>query len=239
MRGRDQRGKENWLLIKADDEYATTEKGGAALLDAKPRSIKTGRTIADVAAGDVKIKRKPAPSAGEAKQTTHRRSGAGAAVKGAKMASLPSLFEPQLASLAIKPPVGESWVHEIKFDGYRLIARIDRGHAKLKTRNGLDWTTRFSSLKKALEGLPIITALLDGEVVAARHAAARRLRGDGRRQLHERRDDDVAFLDRGGGRIGGGSNGDAERICVSVRLGGTRRAEGDARLALLVREEAE
>ena len=81
------------------------------------------------------------------------------------MASLPSLFEPQLASLAIKPPVGESWVHEIKFDGYRLIARIDRGHAKLKTRNGLDWTTRFSSLKKALEGLPIITALLDGEVV--------------------------------------------------------------------------
>lgn len=118
-----------------------------------------------MAAGDVKIKRKPAPSAGEAKQTTHRRSGAGAAVKGAKMASLPSLFEPQLASLAIKPPVGESWVHEIKFDGYRLIARIDRGYAKLKTRNGLDWTTRFSSLKKALEGLPIITALLDGEVV--------------------------------------------------------------------------
>jgi len=165
MRGRDQRGKENWLLIKADDEYATTEKDGAALLGEKPRSIKTGRTIADVAAGDVKIKRKPAPSAGEAKQTAPQRSGAGAAVTGARKASLPSLFEPQLASLAIKPPVGESWVHEIKFDGYRLIARIDRGHVKLKTRNGLDWTTRFPSLKKALEDLPVITALLDGEVV--------------------------------------------------------------------------
>ena len=56
-------------------------------------------------------------------------------------------------------------MHEIKFDGYRLIARIDRGHVKLKTRNGLDWTTRFPSLKKALEALPVITALLDGEVV--------------------------------------------------------------------------
>ena len=165
MRGRDQRSKENWLLIKADDEYATIEKGGAALLDAKPRSIKTGRTIADVAAGDVKIKRKPAPRAGGAKQTAPRRSRAGAAIKGAKKASLPSFIEPQLASLAVKPPVGESWVHEIKFDGYRLIARIDRGHVKLKTRNGLDWTTKFPSLKKALEALPVVTALLDGEVV--------------------------------------------------------------------------
>ena len=57
------------------------------------------------------------------------------------------------------------WVHEIKFDGYRLLARIDRGRVTLKTRSGLDWTTKFPSLKKALEALPVVTAFLDGEVV--------------------------------------------------------------------------
>ncbi len=79
--------------------------------------------------------------------------------------ALPGFIDPQLASSAAKPPAGESWVHEVKFDGYRLIARIDRGKAKLKTRSGLDWTDKFPSLKKALEALPVVTAMLDGEVV--------------------------------------------------------------------------
>ena len=65
MRGRDQRGKENWLMIKSEDEFAT-ENGGADVLDAEPRSIKTGRTIEDVAASKVKIKRKSAAQAKEA-----------------------------------------------------------------------------------------------------------------------------------------------------------------------------
>ncbi len=162
MRGRDQRGKENWLLIKAEDAYAT-DKAGTDLLDAEPRSIKTGRTIEDVAASEVKIRRKPVERSNEKKSKAPRKSAAG--IKGAKSAQLPSFVEPQLASLAYKPPTGESWVHEIKFDGYRLVARIDRGHAKLKTRSGLDWTTKFVSLKKALEALPVVSALLDGEVV--------------------------------------------------------------------------
>ena len=153
MRGRDQRGKENWLLIKAEDAYAT-DKAGTDLLDAEPRSIKTGRTIEDVAASEVKIRRKPAARSNEQKSRAPRKSAAG--IKGAKSAQLPSFVEPQLASLAYKPPTGESWVHEIKFDGYRLVARIDRGHAKLKTRSGLDWTTKFVSLKKALEALPVV-----------------------------------------------------------------------------------
>ena len=55
-------------------------------------------------------------------------------------------------------------MHEIKFDGYRLLARVDRGRVTLKTRSGLDWTTKFPSLKKALEALPVTTAFLDGEV---------------------------------------------------------------------------
>lgn len=113
----------------------------------------------------MKIKRKPARTVGQLLKSAPGRSTAAVGVKGTKMAALPSFVEPQLASLAAKPPAGESWLHEIKFDGYRLLARVDRGHVKLKTRNGLDWTTRFPSIKKALEALPVVTAFLDGEVV--------------------------------------------------------------------------
>jgi bifunctional non-homologous end joining protein LigD len=73
--------------------------------------------------------------------------------------------EPLLASPVDHPPAGAGWVHEIKFDGYRLMARIDRGRVKLLTRKGLDWTTRFPTLKRALEALPVVTAFLDGEMV--------------------------------------------------------------------------
>ncbi|MBX9590000.1 MAG: DNA ligase D [Hyphomonadaceae bacterium] len=164
MRGRDQRGKENWLLIKADDEYAI-EQGGADLLDAAPRSIKTGRTIEDVAASDVKIRRKPARTADGPRHEAPPPPAARSRVTGSRAASLPSFIEPQLASLATKPPTGGNWVHEVKFDGYRLLARVDRGHVKLKTRSGLDWTAKFPTLKKALEALPVVAAFIDGEVV--------------------------------------------------------------------------
>lgn len=162
MRGRDQRGKENWLLIKAEDKYAV-DNSDAALLEAEPRSIKTGRTIEEVAASEVKIRRKA--KSNKSRQEPPRQHALSTTIKGAKSAPLPSFVEPQLASLAGKPPAGASWVHEIKFDGYRLLGRIDRGHAKLKTRSGLDWTSKFPSLKKALESLPVVDAFLDGEVV--------------------------------------------------------------------------
>ena len=86
-------------------------------------------------------------------------------IRGAKPGPLPSFIEPQLASLAANPPAGDSWVHEIKFDGYRLLARIDGGRVRLKTRSGLDWTSKFPSVQKALERLPVVAAFLDGEVV--------------------------------------------------------------------------
>ena len=176
MRGRDQGGKENWLLIKAEDEYASAD-GGAELLDADPRSVKTGRTIEDVAKSEVKIRRKSVPDGVRSDgvrplaPTARKKAKAGgegsdpAAIKGARTAPLPSFIEPQLASATPKPPLAERWVHEVKFDGYRLLARIDRGRVKLLTRTGLDWTAKFAPLKKALEALPVVTAFLDGEVV--------------------------------------------------------------------------
>jgi bifunctional non-homologous end joining protein LigD len=180
MRARDKGSKENWLLIKADDEYAVTS-GSVDLLDTRPRSVKTGRTVENVAKADVKIRRKRAgssdgsrplaPADREKPRAEDKGSGDGkpertpVRVKGGKPGPLPTFVEPALATLASKPPAGDAWVHEVKFDGYRLLARVDRGRVKLLTRSGLDWTTKFSSLKKAFEALPVVTALLDGEVV--------------------------------------------------------------------------
>jgi bifunctional non-homologous end joining protein LigD len=201
MKGRERGGRENWLLIKAEDEHATAVDG-AALLEAKPRSVKTGRTVEDVGKGRVKIWRKeggssPSPRASPTSQrapsargegrgegqrhaptsvsataphpnslpASGERGSAALGTKGGKSAPLPGFVAPELASPVDSPPAGAGWVHEIKFDGYRLMARIDRGRAKLLTRKGLDWTTRFPTLKKALEALPVVTAYLDGEMV--------------------------------------------------------------------------
>ena len=76
-------------------------------------------------------------------------------MKRAKVATqpIPQFVEPCLATLAPAAPEGEEWLHEIKFDGYRLQARIVGGNVQLLTRTGLDWTQRFSDLAKALRGL--------------------------------------------------------------------------------------
>lgn len=78
---------------------------------------------------------------------------------------LPTFVPPCLATLTDAPPEGDDWVHEIKFDGYRLQARIADGAVQLLTRTGLDWTARFPSLAKALGGLKVKSALIDGEAV--------------------------------------------------------------------------
>ena len=132
---------ENWLLIKGDDEAARAE-GAPDILKEQPDSVKTGRSVEQVAGeapgwssrtGRIAPPRAPdadtAPEAGK--------------LKGAKKAPLPDFVEPTLATLARKPPSGKRWIHEIKFDGYRLQARLDGGRVALLTRSGLDWTDRF------------------------------------------------------------------------------------------------
>jgi bifunctional non-homologous end joining protein LigD len=83
----------------------------------------------------------------------------------AKKAKLPAALAPQLASLATALPSGPGWTLEPKWDGYRILARIDRGAARLITRNGNDWTDKMSSLARAVETLGIDSAWLDGEIV--------------------------------------------------------------------------
>jgi bifunctional non-homologous end joining protein LigD len=78
---------------------------------------------------------------------------------------MPALIEPQLATLVERHPVEGDWSYEIKFDGYRMLARIERGDVKLVTRNGHDWTDRMPRLRAALEALSVESAWLDGEAV--------------------------------------------------------------------------
>jgi bifunctional non-homologous end joining protein LigD len=87
-------------------------------------------------------------------------------IAGARKAKLPAFVRPQLATLVDSVPRGDEWLHEIKFDGYRILCRIDKGRAAFLTREGQDWTSRFGSLVEAAQNLPVHRALLDGEVVA-------------------------------------------------------------------------
>jgi bifunctional non-homologous end joining protein LigD len=83
------------------------------------------------------------------------------------LTKLPDFIAPQLCTSVERPPAGSGWVHEIKFDGYRVQMRIENGEASLKTRKGLDWTEKFSAIAKQASKLP--NAIIDGEIVALDH----------------------------------------------------------------------
>ncbi len=83
----------------------------------------------------------------------------------ARKIAMPEFVPPQLATLVREPPRGDEWLHELKFDGYRLICHLNRGKARFWTRNGKDWTEKFPNLSAALKSLPATSAILDGEVV--------------------------------------------------------------------------
>jgi bifunctional non-homologous end joining protein LigD len=181
--------RENWLLIKSDDETARPADA-PDILEEQPRSVKTGRSIDDVAGEkpgwSSKAGRIPRdPSEGPAAPTDdppapepEAESGAvhlpaPSALPGAKEAPLPAFVEPMLASPQAKPPAGGHWISEIKFDGYRLQARIEAGRIKLLTRSSLDWTKKFGSkVVEAIQSLPVGTALIDGELVVEAETGA-------------------------------------------------------------------
>jgi DNA ligase D len=138
--------KRNWLLIKERDEAADP---GADIIRDRPESVKTGRRIEDLA-----------PSRPPRRPTLRP-----SALPGAVRARLPDRPRPQLATAVNAPPSGGDWLHEIKLDGYRTLARVEVGAARLITRSGLDWTDRYGSLAAAFADLPCRAALIDGEIV--------------------------------------------------------------------------
>ena len=181
MHGKPGEKRENWLLIKADDAFARPETAPDILQEA-PDSVTTGRGIADVAGekpgwssktGRIEKSAKKKPVATKTAAPRGPTLPNLATVKNAKKAAMPGFIEPMLATLAAAAPEGERWIHEIKFDGYRLQARIEPGRVKLLTRSGIDWTKKFGKpLSAALQDLPLGTAIMDGEVVVETSSGA-------------------------------------------------------------------
>ena len=174
LRGRNNDGKDNWLLIKERDELARKDAGA---VEKEDTSVATGRSMEEIAAGRkvwhsnrkkngagngaAKLERKAAARQRQRPRAQKKRS------RKKPRAKLPAFVSPQLATLVDAPPAGDDWLHEIKFDGYRAITSLAGGKVVIRTRKGLDWTTKFQALVPALSELPCDSALLDGEIAVA------------------------------------------------------------------------
>jgi bifunctional non-homologous end joining protein LigD len=157
LRPRPGEKKDNWLLIKSKDRYA---RPGEDILQDAPQSVATGRTIEEVAEG------KPPRAERQPKAAARRKDGRARSARTEKPDKMPDFVPPLLATLRSAPPSGAEWLHEVKFDGYRIQARIDGGKVTLLTRKGLDWTKKFGKpIEQALAGLDCDSAVIDGEVV--------------------------------------------------------------------------
>ncbi|HEY6121052.1 MAG TPA: non-homologous end-joining DNA ligase, partial [Pyrinomonadaceae bacterium] len=86
-------------------------------------------------------------------------------ISGARKAKLPQFISPQLATLVKEPPSSDEWLHELKFDGYRMLCRIDHGRVTFWSRNGKDWTEKFRNVVEAVKSLKASSAMIDGEIV--------------------------------------------------------------------------
>ncbi|MHC8320962.1 DNA ligase D [Pseudomonas sp. GB2N2] len=152
--------QEQWFLIKHQDGAAKPESD-YDVVAAEPDSVLSDRTIV---AKRPKTADKPKPIKKPARKVAVKQQSA--QLTGAHKAKLPDLIKPELATLVEKAPDGE-WSYEIKFDGYRIMARIDHGEVKLFTRNGHDWTHKLPKQAQALASLQLESAWLDGEMVVA------------------------------------------------------------------------
>ncbi|MET0574784.1 MAG: DNA ligase D [Mesorhizobium sp.] len=144
--------KKNWLLFKERDLAADET---VDILEARPESVKSGRRIEELVE-----KPRPVPNPAALKPGS---------LPGAVQAPPPARIEPQLATQVADPPhgddTGETWLHEIKFDGYRTAAHVSNGTVRLLTRAGLDWTKRYGDLPEAFRRLPCKECIIDGEIV--------------------------------------------------------------------------
>lgn len=163
--------QEQWFLIKHQDEFARPETDydvvkeltdsvlSERTLIPKKRGAKSSTSDKSATAAAEKptpVEKVPAP----------RKKSAKAQLVGAEPAELPDLIKPELATLVESAPEGD-WRYEIKFDGYRVMARVSAGKVQLFTRNGHDWTHKLPRQAEAIAGLGLESAWLDGEMVVA------------------------------------------------------------------------
>ncbi len=186
MRSREGEKRTNWLLIKHSDDYSVDEDGGS-ILEENVTSVASGRTMETIAAGKGK-KPKPFMTTGgaveadavwdsseglaaderaEGVKTTAGLKKAKSDAKSKQHAPstrMPDFIAPQLCETLQRPPSAKGWIHEIKFDGYRIQMRVEGGDVTLKTRKGLGWTAKFPAIAKSGAELP--DAIIDGEICA-------------------------------------------------------------------------
>ncbi|MFN3388532.1 MAG: DNA ligase D [Allosphingosinicella sp.] len=178
LKGKPRDRTENWMLKKVTDEHVG---GSMGLTETYLTSIKTGRTMQEIAAGkkakELKgWKTNPKAARKEDKPSSRRRPGSRAAKGSASSpprdpgrrrgdAPLPRFREPQKATLVDHVPSGSAWIHEMKYDGYRCLLAIGGGEARVYTRSGLDWSDKFPEIVAAARELEAESALLDGEIV--------------------------------------------------------------------------
>jgi bifunctional non-homologous end joining protein LigD len=178
MHGRGDAKQEPWLLIKEDDGYARPE-AEFDVRQALPNSVLSGKPLprdteglnkagasAGAAAKKTSTTRKPTRKTASRAPKNAPEQAAGGIPEGAVEAKLPETLAPQLATLVARPPAEpQGWAYEIKYDGYRLLARIDGSSIRLFTRKGNDWTDKLPRLAKAVAALEISSGWVDGEIV--------------------------------------------------------------------------
>jgi bifunctional non-homologous end joining protein LigD len=156
--------KHNWLLIKRTDGAGDK----SAMPAGETRSVSSGRTMKEIAN---EADRVWSSKKGELAKGARDKEGKKAvaldpgAVPGAKRARLSGDTQPQLATLVASAPDGDEWLNEVKYDGYRLLAIKDGARVCLRTRGRKDWTDRFPTVARAIAGLGVGRAIVDGEVV--------------------------------------------------------------------------
>ena len=173
---RERSKRTNWLLIKHRDQFAV-EANGVSILDENNTSVASGRTMEAIAAGKGRKPKSFMLQGGKVQADAVWDSRAGLAAEKRKSEArgkkkpnavtavhLPDFIAPQLCETMDRPPSTAGWLHEIKFDGYRIQMRVLDGEVTLKTRKGLDWTAKYAAIARAAGQLP--DAIIDGEICA-------------------------------------------------------------------------
>ena len=153
----------NWLLMKVDDKYARPEDE-YDITKEKTLGVLSKSTMEEIAAAAAnqwsskEKKAKPVKTSKPAKKKV--------SITFGKKTNMPARVLPQLTTLVSTPPEGDTWLHEIKFDGYRLLCFIKNKQINLITRGQQNWTHKFPHLVNALRDLQLDSAILDGEIIA-------------------------------------------------------------------------
>ncbi len=142
------KGTENWLLIKGRDEHVSDTEA----TDIYDRSVVSNRTFDDIIAA------RPGDESEAIEEL----------LAAYPKRSPPRTFPAALATLVTDPPKGDAWIHELKLDGYRMIAHLTKSKTWLESRRAKDWSAHFQAVTDALEALGLDGTILDGEVVVLR-----------------------------------------------------------------------